>query len=104
LPDSIAACDHDDGLKLPARSLEAELAQIFLLFDSSSCFLLSDTDTPEKMDSALINALLSFLFLSNLVANFTLLAVAESSSVAGRSLMPRPLFLEAFSSSATLFF
>lgn len=92
----------------PLSRLDAEAADIFLLLDSSSSLLLSgmeeEPDAPEKMDPALIRARLSFLFLSNLLENFTFAAAAASCSVDGSSLIPRPLFRQATSSSATLFF
>ena len=91
----------------PVSKLEAAAAQIFLLLDSSSSlFLLTveDPDDPGNIEAALINARLSFLFLSNLEENLTPAAVEASSSLVGRSRMLRPIFLEADSSSKTLFF
>jgi len=87
--------------------LDAAAALILLLLDSSPNCLLADVedpDDPEKIEAALINARLSFLFLSNLAENFTWAALATSSSAGGSSRMLRPLFLETASSSATLFF
>lgn len=107
LLDRTAPCDQDDGLYPPAKRLDAALAEIFLLLDSSSSLLLPDMDetgNPGNMGAALINARLSFLFLSNLLENFTFAAAAASCSEAGSSRIPRPLFLDAASSSATLFF
>ena len=106
LPETVP-CDHDDGLNPPVSKLEAAEALIFLLLDSSSKRFLLDMEEPddlEKIESALINARLSFLFLSNLEENFTWAAAAASSSVVGSKRMPRPIFLEMAASSATLFF
>lgn len=98
--------DHDDGLNPPTSKFEATLAFIFLLLDSSSKFLLEEgeAEDPEKIEAEWISALLSFRFLSNFGANFTCLAAATSSSEAGSNRIPSPIFLEAASSSATLFF
>lgn len=99
--------DHDEGLYTPASKSDAAAALIFLLLDSNSICLLVDMEDPDdlgKIGAALINARLSFVFLSNLKENFTWAALAASSSDAGSSRMPRPLFLETASSSATLFF
>lgn len=65
---------------------------------------MDEADNPGNMEPELINARLSFLFFSNLLENFTFAAVAASCSEAGSSRIPRPLFLDAASSSATLFF
>jgi hypothetical protein len=67
-------CDHDDGLKPPVSKLVAAAALIFLLLDSSSKRFLLDIEEPDdpgNIEAALINARLSFLFLSNLEENFT---------------------------------
>ena len=106
LLDSKELCDHDDGLNPPLSKLEAADALILLLFDSNSnCFEFEvDADDPEKIEEALISARLSFLFRSNLDENFTCAAAAASSLLVGSSRMPSPIFFEALSSSATLFF
>lgn len=98
--------DHDDGLKPPTSRLDAAAALIFLLLDSNSNCLLDkdELDGPENIEPALIKARLSFLLLSNLEENFTRAAAATSSLEAGSRRMPRPFFLEAASSSATLLF
>lgn len=97
---------HDEGLTLPVSKADAVDAFIFLLFDSSSESLFPAGEVIEeaKMEDDLIAALLSFIFFSNLEANFTLAAVAPSSVDGGRSLIPRPNFLDATSSSATFLF
>lgn len=83
--------------------LDTAPALIFLLLaSSSSCFEL-DIEDPEKIEAALIKARLSFLFFSNLEENLTCAAAQASSLVDGRSRKPRPNFLEAASSSVTLF-
>ena len=107
LPEETALCDHDDGLNPPTNRLEAVAAWIFLLLASSSSLFAPDAEDPDepgKIEAALISARLSFLFLSNLEENFVRAAVTVSSSDTGSSLMPRPFFLEATSSSAILFF
>lgn len=98
--------DHADGLNPPTSKLEAEAALIFLLFDSNSnCLLeMEEPDCPGNMEEAWIIARLFFLFFSNFEENFTCAAAAASSLAAGSSRMLRPIFLEADSSSATLFF
>lgn len=78
-------------------------AFIFLLFDSRSTHLALNDD-PGKIEAALINARLSSLFRSNLEANLIRAAAAASSCEAGSRRTLSPIFLEAASSSATLFF
>lgn len=104
--EATAPFDHDDGLNFPVSMLDAAEALIFLLLDSSSSRLdeEEEPDDCENIEAALINARLSFLFFSNFEENLTREAVTESSLEAGSSRTPRPIFLEAASSSATLFF
>lgn len=101
-----APCDHADGLNPPTSKLEAAAALIFLLLDSNSNCLLEveEPDCLGNIEEAWIKARLFFLFFSNFDENFTCAAAAVSSLAAGSSLMPRPIFLDADSSSATLFF
>lgn len=63
LPDEMVLLAHDDGLNPPTSKLDAVAAFIFLLLPSSSNRLLLDTDDPEKIEEALINARFSSRFL-----------------------------------------
>ncbi|KAK2971522.1 hypothetical protein RJ640_017891 [Escallonia rubra] len=103
LPAETVVRVSDDGLNPPTSRFDAVAAFIFLLLASSSILLVL-VDDPGKMEAVLINARFSALFLSCLGANLTSAAAVASSSDAGSSRMPSPIFLAAASSSATLFF
>lgn len=100
----MALLAHVDGLNPPTSKLDAVAAFIFLLLLASSNCFVADAEGLENIDEDLIKALFSTWFLWNLEENFIRDAVAVSSSDGGRSRMPIPIFLEAASSSATLFF
>lgn len=73
LLDETAPCDHYDGLNSPTSSLDASLAEIFLLLDSRSSLLLSDmeeTDNPGKIEPALINARLKTYLKTSLLPHW----------------------------------
>ena len=100
----LALC-HEDGFTLPAISVVAAPAFMFRLFSTrSSLPFEAELDDSEKIEAALIAALLSFLLFSNFDANFTEAAAVASSAEGGKSRTPRPIVLADFFSSATLFF